>query len=389
LTAYDADVARIEQDIAELAAVASAGLGDHEHTRRLVYRRHQHASLTGNLAELCTVEKAIDEALARMGAWPDLCLLKAHLHFTLHRPAPARAALALAPGLAESAPGRALLADLDLQEDRFDEAKAAYEEVLRADRSWENLARLAYLTGRLGDVAGADRLYTEAEEELTAKEMRSFATLKLQRGLLHFTHGRYDAALAHYRQADAAYSGYWLVDEHIAELLGAQGKYADATTLYATTISRVPRPELAQALGDLYLFMGEPEQAQPWHAQALEAYLDSARRGEMHYYHHLADIYADLCPESGEAVRWAEADLALRPNAATHAALAWALYRAGRLDQALDPLRRALAAGVKDAQLCALAGTIFQSAGNLPESQHYLECASAINPRYQDFHVHH
>ena len=92
--------------------------------------------------------------------------------------------------------------------------------------------------------AGADRLYEEAEDELTAKEMRAYAWLEVQRGFLDFAHGRHGDARLHYRRADAAYPGYWLVEEHIAEVLGAEGRYAEAVEILERIVSTVDRPDL-------------------------------------------------------------------------------------------------------------------------------------------------
>jgi hypothetical protein len=43
----------------------------------------------------------------------------------------------------------------------------------------------------------------------------------------------------------------------------------------------------------------------------------SARRDEVHYYHHLADLYADARKNGGNAVKWAHQDIVLRENFAT------------------------------------------------------------------------
>jgi hypothetical protein len=161
--------------------------------------------------------------------------------------------------------------------------------VLQAERSWGALARLAYFYGKRGDVAGADHLYEEAEDQLTAKEMRSYAWLEVQRGFLAFAHGRYGEARLHYGQADAAYPGYWLVAEHIAELMAAKGQYSQAVEILQSINSTADRPELQQAIGELYEIAGEAARARDWHRSALTGYLQSAQRGEVHYYHHLAD----------------------------------------------------------------------------------------------------
>jgi tetratricopeptide (TPR) repeat protein len=218
--------------------------------------------------------------------------------------------------------------------------------------------------------------------------MRSYAWVELQRGLLDLNHGRHDQALAHYKRANKAYSGYWLVEDHIAELLGAQRKFDEAVSLYKKVIARAPRPELQQALGDLYAFMGKPDEAKPWHEQALAAYLASAERGEVHYFHHLAQFYADVREDGPEAVKWAHKDLQLRQNVATHDTLAWALHRNGQFLEALGEMNKALLPGVKDAHLFFHAAMIHLAAGRAEEGKQFLKKAAEINLRYESFHVH-
>ncbi|HKP71824.1 MAG TPA: tetratricopeptide repeat protein, partial [Pyrinomonadaceae bacterium] len=350
-TDFEIELERVEREISELEASALGVPVDSFKATKYVHRLYQRASLTGNLAEFEAAERAIDEAIRLLGYAPDLYFLKASIDFKLHRLAATRRDLETIPALAESFQGRVLCADLDFQEGRYEEARAGYEALIEEERTWDNLARLAHLKFRMGDAEAAERLYVEAEDELTAKEMRSYAWVELQRGLLNLKQGRYDKAREHYERAGRAYSGYWLVDEHMAELLGAEGKYAEAAALYEKVIARVPKPELQQALGELYELLGKPEEAQRCFERALSVYLESAERGDVHYYHHLVDFYADVRGDAAEAVRWARKDMELRRNFSTEAALAWALYRAGQLAEAFEMVKRALASGARDAHL--------------------------------------
>jgi tetratricopeptide (TPR) repeat protein len=211
----------------------------------LVYRR---ASLTADFADFKAAETAIDDAVEEIGPSEDLYLLKANFDFKLHRLARAREDLEKTPDLPDDSQVKALRADLALQEGRYDEAKKGYEAVLRKKKTWDNLARLAYLKSRTGDVSGAQELYVEAQDEITAKEMRSYAWVELQIGLLDFDAGRYDKALAHYEHADKAYSGYWLIEEHIAEVLDLLGRTDEAVALYRKIIERTHNPEYVNAL---------------------------------------------------------------------------------------------------------------------------------------------
>ena len=169
------------------------------------------------------------------------------------------------------------------------------------------------------------------------------------------------------------------MDEHIAELLGAQGNFNEAAALYQQVIARAPRPEVEQALGDLYLFMGKPDLAKAWHAKALAGYLESTRRGEVQYFHHLAGFYADAQENGPEAVKWAYKDLALRQNFGSYDALAWALYRTGLFSEALEAMRAGLSSGVQDAHIFFHAGMIYTSAGRASEGREFLVKAGQID----------
>jgi len=387
-TDYNIELEQIDKDISELEDSVITIPIDIEKATKFVYRLYHRASLTGNFAGFKVAETAMNNVMRQVGPWADLCLLKANLDFKFHRLANAKHDLAMVPGLADCFQGKALQADLDLQEGRYEDARKGYEGVIQDNRTWDNLVRLAYLKAKMGDVDGAEQLYIEAEDEITAKEMRSYAWVELQRGLLDVSHGCYESAWAHYKRANEAYSGYWLSDEHIAELLGAQGKFDEAVALYEEVIARVPRPELQQALGDLYVFIGKSDQAQPWHEKALAAYLESVQRGDVHYFHHLADFYADVRENGAEAVRWARKDLALRQNFSTQAALAWGLYRDGQFTMALDAMQKALSSGVRDAELFFQAAMIHLAVGRNDEGKEFLQKAAEINPHYQDFHIH-
>lgn len=378
VTDYERELTRMQKDLADRSGRPSEFL-------RLLYRR---AALTGSAADVRAAEAGIGQALQRIGPVEDVMLVKAALDLKLHRLSEAARALAALSSGEDSVPIMLLRGDLALQEGRYEEARRGYARVADRGARWDTLARQAYLESRIGDLALADRLYAEAEDELSAKEMRTYAWVRLQRGLLSLRQGRHDEAMVHYRRAERAYSGYWLVDEHIAELLGAQRKFDEALARYRDVIARAPRPELHQALGDFYVFMGRPEQAAPWHDQALARYLESAERGDVHYYHHLASFYADVRRNGAAAVKWARRDAELRPNAATRETLAWALYRESRYAEALAVIRDALASGVNDAHLFVHAAMIHLAAGRTDDGRTFLARAAALNPRYESFHVH-
>lgn len=234
---YGQELARIDQEIVD------AGPG------RLVYLLYTRASLTADFSDFTRAEQEIERALSVPA--DELLLFRATLNIKLHRLAAAKGDLRRLTDLAGSSYVRLLGADIALQEGRYEEARRTYEELLAARRTWDHLARVAYLRWKTGHPAQADALYAEAQEDLTAKEMRSFAWIELQRGLLDLDLRRYEDALAHYRRAERAYSGYWLIEEHIAEVLDLLGRTDEAVGIYERIIERTRNPEYVSALASL------------------------------------------------------------------------------------------------------------------------------------------
>jgi tetratricopeptide (TPR) repeat protein len=389
LTDYQRELQQINRDLAEFEGKAFATPINAETITKFVYRLYQRASLTGSFSEFEQAEAAINKAINLLGPTQDICLLKANLDFKFHRLTETKQDLELGPGLLNTMQGRILQADIAFQEGKYVEARNEFEKLIAEERSWDNLARLAYWQSKMGDLPGAEKSYEEAEDEITAKEMKSFAWVEVQRGLLDLTHGRFDDAQDHYMRADRAYSGYWFIHEHIAEVLGALGRFDEAAVLYEKVAQQVPKPELQQALGQLYAFMGQPEKAEPCFEKALRAYLESAERGHVHYYHHLADFFTDVREDPGEALKWAQMDLQLRTNYSTQGAYAWALYLNHRIPEALETIKQALASGARESGLLATAGIIHNAAGLTNEGERYLQLAAEMNPKFESFHVHH
>lgn len=388
-TDYDIELDQIHKHIVKLKDDAFIHPVDVDPARSLIHLLYRQASLTMSYSDVEVAKAAIDNAIQQSDASEEFYILKAVLDFKFHQLPSMKSNLKLVTALADSLQVKTLKADLALQEGRYGDAKSEYEDIIAKKRTWDNLARLAYLKSKFGDVFGANNLYLEAQAQITAKEMRSFSWLELQTGLLDFSRGRHKEALAHYQRANKAYSGYWLVEAHIAEVFGSLGRFDEAVALYERLINRTAKPELQQALGDLYLFMGKPLQAKSWHEKALAAYLASAQRGEVHYFHHLTRYYADVLEDGAEAVKWARMDLQLRKNFSTHDAMAWALYRNGQYLEAMDQMNTALSSGIKDAHLFFHAAMIHLAARRAEESKQFFKQASEVNPHFTAFHAHH
>jgi tetratricopeptide (TPR) repeat protein len=332
----------------------------------LLTLRHREVMLTGGRPEeLLSLGGAVDSAVERFPSWPDLRLLRATVALAVHRPDDAATALAAVPEVVEQPAGQVLAADVAQFRGGYATALAGYRRAARQDPRWDTTARLAALAVATGRCDEADDLYAAAEEEITAKQMRAFAWVLVQRGELALAVGDPDRARRCYDDADRGYPGWWYVTAHRAALDAALDRHVAAAAGAREVLAQVDRPEFREAHGSVLAACGEAAAAAECHATALAVYLASAARGEVHYLHHLATFYADVRPDSRAALAYARQDVALRRTGATLSLLAWCLYRAGRIEEARAAVDEAAALGARDPRHRARAAEIRRAAGDL------------------------
>lgn len=313
-TAYETELAKLD---AEIAAAPP---------EKLLWLLWSRASLTADFDDFARFEREIAHALATNGPADELHLFRASLHFKLHRLQQAKDDLDRLTHMSQSPYVHAMRADIALQEGRYAEARAAYEAVIAERRTWDNLSRLAWLESKTGNPARADALYAEAEDQLTAKEMRAFAWVELQRGLLDLDQRRYKDALEHYRRADRAYSGYWLIEEHIAEALDLLGETDDAIEMYGRIIVKTRNPEFVGALAKI-VARDDREKA-----AALDREADALFAARYAQYPeaaigHYIDLLLDRPDANPKLLELAERNHQLRPNAESSLLLAKAYVK--------------------------------------------------------------
>jgi tetratricopeptide (TPR) repeat protein len=285
-----------------------------------------------------------------------------------------------------------ILGDAQLELGDYDPAAQTYAKMEALDdpdvNTQSRLARLALLRG---DVAGARQRLESASEMARAISPPArdvVAWCLVQAGQLAFNAGQWEEAERKYIDALKAMPEDWPALDHLAELRAAQKRYDESVALYLALVARVPRPELFQALGDVYAAMGKPDEAKTWRRKARDGYLAAAANGSVHYHHHLAGFYSDAEPDPPEAVRWAKKDLALRHSVYAYDGLAWALYQSGEFKPAAEAMEKALALGTKDAHLLYHASLIYYRAGEGAKARDCLRRAGEANPKFNEFHVH-
>jgi tetratricopeptide (TPR) repeat protein len=285
-----------------------------------------------------------------------------------------------------------LLGDALLELGDYDEAARSYQELARIDpNSMDTESRLAKLTRIRGDLDGTRNHLNralKAARGLTPRIPSVEAWCLVQLGQLAFSRGDWKEAEKEYQAALSLLPDFWSATEHTAELRGAQEKYPEAIASYENLIARVPRPELMQALGDLYAFEGKLKEANQWHERAAAAYFKDVEKGSVIYVHHLAGFFSDSVEVPEKSLEWARKDLEMRHSVYANDSMAWALYRGGQYAEAAAQMEKALALGTKDAHILFHAGMIATASGDPDRGKEFLRRAGEINPRYNAFHVH-
>lgn len=346
------------------------------------------ARASGNLRLYAKAEFAFRAALSEFADYSPALAGLASVQIALHRFSDVRqtAQKILAKNPANNE-GHFLLADAEMA---LGQTKAAEEALLGLPDSPALFLRRGEMMRQTGQNMEAQKLFLRAvdEAEARADSPANICSYRVRAGEHFFRSGNFEAAGEQYRLALKLSPQDYAASEHMAELLGAQSKFAEARAQYEKVIVQSHRPDAKEALGSLYVFMHQPEQARRWHEEALADYLASTARGGVHFIHHLAGFYADVRQSGVEATKWARKDLELRNTPAAHDTLAWALYRAGEFGESRREIDAALASGIKDAHILEHAGMIYSAAGDLAHGQELLRETSELNPRYNSFHVH-
>lgn len=321
--------------------------------------------VSGGLDDLTRAGAALDRA-AETAPFPEqVDVRRAQVAFALHD---FRGAMRRADALLGDDPHNlaALGVDADSRLETGDVAgaRARYEQLERlapSPAAWSRLGRMAFLTG---DPDSAVRLVARAADvsrQEGAPDAEAFYCFQL--GDLERAIGNLDGAAAAYGRSLAALPEYVPAMAGLAAVRNAQGRRDQAIHLLEVATARLPQPELVAALGDLYALDGRPDRAAAQYRLVSGIARISTANGSV-YDRQLSLFAADHDRGIGRAVRRARAELAIRGDIYGHDALAWTLFKAGRLDEAAVEADAALSLGTPDPRIAYHAGMIAVARGD-------------------------
>ncbi|MEM9196018.1 MAG: hypothetical protein AAGF12_43030 [Myxococcota bacterium] len=227
----------------------------------------------------------------------------------------------------------------------------------------------------------AEELYAEALDQPVGPE--TIAWLELQRGLMDLERNSLAQALRHYRRADAEFPGWYLVEEHIAEILTLQEKYDEAMAIYTEVVERTGSPEFMVAIAGVHEAEGRPEEATRWLARAKEGYDARVENFPEAAVGHAYEFYLEHSDDVAQLVAMAERNHELRPGADSKLGLAQAYIRAGRADEAQTLVETARSTPYRTADLHAVAALLFEAAGDSRAAEER-RLATEIHPEIFD-----
>lgn len=354
----------------------------------------QRARETGNVEDFQLAGQALDRAIEMLSgdlsattplaAMAEVCMGE-------HRfeDASKYAEKALAPGSGDLSPF-AIVGDAYADMGEYQRAGVAYSR-LSSDPASQGVtsyvrdSRLAYLKFISGDTDSAIRLMqsavTTGVEARLPSENRAWLYFEL--GEFYFQKGKPQAANQAYLAALAEHPGDYRALAGLAKVRANQGMYQDAILLYQKAIAVVPMPIYVAELGDVYTKAGNNAEAEKQY-QLVEYIGLLGHINQVLHNRDLALFYADHDRKLGESLALAQKEFEVRHDVYTWDALAWALYKNGKFQDAMNAMDNALHLGTKDSLLLFHAGMIEARLGRAAQARESLNLALQINPH---FHV--
>jgi len=249
----------------------------------------------------------------------------------------------------------------------YERAFAAYDRMGQLQPGPPAYARTSHALEIKGDLAGALEYMQRAADGTWSNDPESQAWHYAQLGELHLQRGRLGDAKREFERAAATFPNHPLAMTGLAKVKIAVGDLQGARLTYQEQLARVPTPDLAATIGDLSHAIGDATSGEQYYQMAEQ--IERAAWGNgVAQPQALARFFADRNRKLSEAVTLAEDAAKTRTDIFTMDALAWAYFKAGRLQDARQASSQARRTGSKDARILYHAAEILAATGESGEA---------------------
>ncbi len=272
------------------------------------------------------------------------------------------------------------LGDALMELGRYDEAVAAYQQMVDLRPDLDSYVRVSYAREIHGETDGAIEAMQLAVTASGTKGENA-AWVRMQLGNLYFNQGDLDQAAQQYADSLAAFPGYVHALAAQGRVAAARGDYGDAAAFYEQAVARIPVVQYVVALGDAYEADGKPEDAQRQY-ELVNAITELNKANGVNTDLEIALYNADHDRNLDAAVSQAQAAYESAPSIPSADALAWALFKSGDSAGAREYIDEALRLGTRDASIHYHAGMIYNALGDEAAARDHLQTALDINPHF-------
>ena len=334
---------------------------------------------TGDFDSVRRAQKLIEQALALEPGNYEALRLSNEVDLQWHRFAKvAENSRKLAATKPDDPRNWGTLGDAEMELGQYNAAADAYQRMVNARPGLASFNRVAWYRWVTGDRAGAIQMMERAVGSRSAVP-ENVAWCLVELGQMRFKSGQWSEAAAAYENALVFFPGYHRALAGMGQTLRAQGRVPEAIAAYKQAQAVIPLPEYAAALEDLYQRGGQKQEAAK-QAALIEMIAKMAEANGEKTNRTLALIWSDRGVHLDRALAMLQEEIKERPDVYTYDALAWALYKNGRYEEAAQASAQALQWNTPEPMFWYHASRIAAAREDGAAERKYLQHARELNP---------
>jgi tetratricopeptide (TPR) repeat protein len=278
-----------------------------------------------------------------------------------------------------------VIADAQIELGLYDDALQTVQTMVDKRPDLSSYSRVSYVRELYGDLDGAIEAMAMAVRAGGPTSENTEWT-RVQLGNLYFARGDLASAELQYQTSLQRLPEYVHALAGLGKVRAVQGRTAEAIDLLQQAIARMPLAEFVIMLGEIHEAAGQTEAAARQY-ELVRAMQQLFKANGVDTDLELALFDADRGHDPQATVAMARVAYERRPGIKASDTLAWALFKAGRLDEASRYASEALRLGTKDALMLYHAGMIASAHSNRNAARTYLRQALELNPHFSPLHA--
>lgn len=279
--------------------------------------------------------------------------------------------------LAESA---SLKGDIAFYRGNMDRAGAYYDQAGTYGSNAGVAYRRAVLAKSQGKFDIAISHFADAISDPATTTPLASASAAMQIGAVELSRGDYRKARVWFETANRQFSGFWLIEAHLAQAKALEGDLAGAIHDLEAVARRAPAGEVFDALATLLRADGQARESRIWAQKASVVWEKRLRQLPEAAYGHAVE-HELVFGSPAKALDLAIRNFNARPYGGSRILLASAYLLNAAPEKAIRQLNLAEKSGWRSAPLYALLAQAHEMSGRANEAAMARKAAEALNPK--------